>query len=171
MIPVLTTERLRLRGWTEADFDGFAAFRTDPEASRFVGGAISREDAWRSMASLIGHWVLRGFGFWVVERLEEPGFIGHIGLWRPEGWPENELGWNLLPAFHGQGFASEAARAARTHAYQSLGWPTAISLIDPANTPSQRVAEKLGARPETGTTVRGMPVDIWRHPTPAALAA
>lgn len=169
MIPTIATERLILRGWGEGDFEGFARFRMSEESCRFIGGPLSRDDAWRAMAAILGHWTLRGYGHWVVERKEAPGYIGHIGLWNPLGFPAPEVGWNLLPEYHGKGYAVEAARAARAYAYGSLNWPTAISTIHPDHHASQKVAAKLGAVLESYTTFRGFPVGIYRHPAPSSL--
>ena len=64
------------------------------------------------MALFIGHWALRGYGIWVVER--EGALIGRIGLWQPEGWPGLEVGWLLGRDAWGHGYATEAARASMT---------------------------------------------------------
>ncbi len=165
-IPHLTTERLLLREYREADFDAFAAFYATPR-SQFIGGPLPRELAWRGLAAHLGHWALRGFGFWAVENRETGEFCGHVGLWHPEGWPEPEVGWVLMAGAEGRGYALEAAFAARRHAYETLGWSTAISLIDPANTRSLRVAQRMGCWHEGDYThVRLGPMQVWRHPAP-----
>ncbi len=171
MIPVLETERLVMRGWSERDLEPFAAFWADEEAARFVGGACGREDAWRRLAGMAGHWTLRGYGLWALEDKATGAFAGWCGLWMPEGWPEPELGWSLVPALHGRGYATEAALRARRHAYDDLGWSTLISFIDPENLPSQRVAARLGARLEGSMMLRGSEAGIYRHPARDAIAA
>jgi RimJ/RimL family protein N-acetyltransferase len=60
IIATVETERLVLRGWRQEDLDDYAAMVADAEVTRFVGGLTSRPEAWRSMAGMIGHWVLRG---------------------------------------------------------------------------------------------------------------
>lgn len=166
---VLETERLILRGFREEDLDPFAAFYADEESARFVGGIHDRPGAWRRMAMFIGHWALRGFGFWALEEKATGAFAGYCGLWAPEGWPENEIGWGLVSAFRGRGYVTEAARCARDHAYRELGWMTLISFVDPRNNPSARVAERLGAQREGLFDLGGNMVDVWRHPHPANL--
>jgi RimJ/RimL family protein N-acetyltransferase len=169
-IPVLETERLRLRGWREEDLPAFAAFWADESTARFVGGSCSRGDAWRRMAAQVGHWVLRGYGMWAVEDKATGHLAGYCGPWNPEGWPEAEIGWGLLKAFHGRGYATEAARRARDFAYGELGWPTVVSYIAAENAASQRVAARLGAMFEGPGELQGHPVGVYRHPPANALS-
>jgi RimJ/RimL family protein N-acetyltransferase len=166
MYPVLETERLRLRPWREGDLDAFAAFCADEESRRFLGGAITRADAWRSMAVITGHWTLRGYGIWVIEDKATGQFAGYSGLWNPEGWPGPEVTWSVCAAFRCRGYAAEAALRARAYAYHELKWPTAISVIHPDNVPSRRVADRVGATLEERVEFRGSPADIYRHPGP-----
>ena len=140
------TERLLLRQWQASDFEPYAAYYGDEEMARYVGGMSSRADAWRRMASVIGHWTLRGFGYWAVEAKDTGKFVGCVGLWFPEGWPELELGYWLTRDMQGKGYATEAALASRAFAYDVVGAKTLVSYIHPDNEPSKRVAERLGAR-------------------------
>ena len=168
-IPRLETERLILREYRQTDFDAFAEFYAT-DRSRFIGGPMHRELAWRGLATHLGHWALRGFGFWAVEEKATGTFCGHVGLWHPEGWPEPEVGWVLMGPAEGRGIALEAAFAARRHAYATLNWPTAISVIDPGNTRSIRLAERMGCTHEADFThVRLGLMQVWRHPAPADL--
>lgn len=168
-IPVLETERLRLRGWREEDHGPFAAFCASEATARFVGGVCGPDDAWRRIAGQIGHWVLRGYGSWVIEEKAGGRWLGYCGLWSPHGWPEPELMWGLAAHAHGRGYATEAARRGRDYAYRALGWTTLVSWIAPANTPSQRVAARLGAACERTIELRGSPVGLYRHPAPETL--
>ena len=170
-IPVLETERLRLRPWRAADLDPFAEFCASEATARFVGGACNRDDAWRRMAGQIGHWVLRGYGSWVLEEKASGRWVGYSGLWNPEGWPEPELMWGLAVHAQGRGYATEAARRGRDFAYRELGWTKLISCIAPANMPSQRVAGRLGATLERTIELRGFPAGLYRHPGPEKLNA
>jgi len=170
-IPTLETERLTLRAPAEADFPALAAFY-ETDRAEFVGGHIGPNEVWRTLASMIGHWALRGYGMWAVDERETGLFCGHVGPWNPHGWPEPEIGWTLLGAAEGRGIAREAAEASRAYAYGSLGWTTAISLIDPANTRSIRLAERMGARLdyEFQHDDYGL-MHAYRHPSPQELAA
>jgi RimJ/RimL family protein N-acetyltransferase len=116
----------------------------DPEVMRFLGGPVPRNDAWRSLASAAGHWALRGFGLWAVERKADGVLIGRVGVHHPEGWPGTEVGWTLCRPYWGQGYAIEAAKASLDYGSRTMSEPKLISLIDSENHASRRVAERLG---------------------------
>lgn len=168
-IPVIETERLRLCAPAAHHIAAEAAFMASDRA-QFVGGPLDAEQTWRSWAGVIGHWVLRGYGFWAVEDRATGDYYGHVGCWCPEGWPEPEIGWSVMANAEGKGIAREAAIAARDHAYGAFGWTTAISLIAPQNARSIALAERLGATLEsTFEHVRFGRTLIYRHPAPEAL--
>lgn len=168
--PVLTTDRLTLRGPAQQDFEPLAKFYADPVRSTGFGGPLSRADAWRWFATSIGHWVLHGYGFWTVEINETGEICGIVGLWNPEGWPEPELGWVMFENAEGKGIATEAALAARDYAYGTLGFSTLASLIVPGNDRSAKLAEKLGAAYEYTFENEHMGTErLFRHPAPEAL--
>jgi RimJ/RimL family protein N-acetyltransferase len=165
-VPVLPTPRLVMRAFDERDFDAYAQMLADPEVARFLsdGKPLSRRDAWRQFAMVIGHWALRGFGLWAVEERESGAFVGRIGLIEPGEWPGFELAYTLRRQSWGRGYAQEAGKAALEHARTVLGRSEIISIIRPDNTASIRVAMALGA--ERGETVEffGAPSDIYRYP-------
>ena len=165
-IPELETDRLLLRGWRESDFDAFAEMCANPRTQAFIGGVCDGHEAWRRMASMAGHWQLKGYGLWVVEEKGGRPFAGRVGLWSPPAWPEAEIGWALVEGCEGKGYATEAARCAREHAFGSLGWTTAVSYIAPENAASKRVAARLGATRDGSAYLLGKPVEIWRHMRP-----
>lgn len=162
-VVTVETERLLLRPFRPGDIEPYAAMCADPDVMRYVGerGVLSREDAWRQMAMLAGHWQLRGFGMWAVEERGTGTFIGRVGLHFPEGWPDREVGWALARAYWGGGFAYEAACAALAHAFGPLRWSRVVSLIDPANRRSIRLAERLGETFERTVAVRGHRVSLY----------
>jgi RimJ/RimL family protein N-acetyltransferase len=144
-VPELTTPRLRLRMLQESDFEQYAAIHEDPEVTRFTTRSVlGRLDAWRHLAMIAGHWHLRGFGMWGVEELETGHLVGRVGFYQPATWPDFELGWTIGRNWWGKGYASEAARRCLTHAFDDLHRDHVISLIDPANIASIRVAEAIG---------------------------
>jgi RimJ/RimL family protein N-acetyltransferase len=145
-IPILETERLRLREPRQSDFDAYAAMYADPEVTRFLGGPWDRGRAWRHLAFLQGHWWMAGVGSWVVEQRGTGAFLGVVGFSEPEGWPELELAWILGRRWWGRGYAVEAGRAALAHAFGVWRRERVISLISPENEASVRVAERLGER-------------------------
>ena len=159
-IPELTTPRLRLRAFEPRDVDAYAAMMADPEVTRYIGDGrpLTRADAWRQLATFVGHWALRGFGLWAVEERGTGEFLGRIGCWEPDGWPGFELAYTLARPAWGRGYAREGAAAALAHARDTLGRTDVISLIRPANARSIRVAESLGA-------VRDGTVELFGRPT------
>ena len=167
-IPTLETERLILRAWREDDLDAYAAMVADPETMRFLGGPQARPDAWRSMASMLGHWVLRGHGMWAVERKSDSKLIGRIGVQRPESWPVIEVAWTLGRPYWGQGYATEAAKASLDWGFRTLPVTKLVSYIDPENVPSQNVAKRVGETQGGSATLfaqgNSFPVDVWEIP-------
>ncbi len=164
-VPLLETGRLRLRAFTAADLDAYAAMCADAEVMRFVGDGvpIDRDAAWRQMALFLGHWPLRGFGMWAIEERASGRLVGRAGYYQPEGWPGAELGWLLGRASWGQGLATEACRAALAQR-AAFGIERLISLIRPANVRSAAVAERLGATLARTVDFLGAPVQVWEHP-------
>ncbi|MDQ1521365.1 MAG: hypothetical protein QOI55_2438 [Actinomycetota bacterium] len=162
-IPVLQTERLLLRAFTADDFEPFAKVVADLEVVRYIdqGEPISREECWRGMALFLGHWHLRGYGWWAVEDRSTGDFLGRIGLYQPEGWPGIEIGWLLARDVWGAGLATEGALAALNFAFDVVGASHVISLIDPRNTRSIRVAEKIGERYEHDMVHSGKAVLVY----------
>ena len=165
-IPTLETPRLKLRGFSNSDFEPLCEFYKNEETARFVGGIETPQQVWRRMASYIGHWALRGYGIWALESKETGAFVGYVGNWFPEGWPEPEIAYGLIRAGQGQGLATEAATAALRHAYIKLGWSTAISAIDAANAASAAVVKRMGAEFEAHKRVAFFSADIYRHVSP-----
>lgn len=165
---VLQTERLILRMFREEDFEAYAKLTSDPEVMRFLGGkALDRYETWRHMAFLIGHWHLRGYGQWAVEEKSSGNFIGRIGFQNPAEWPGFELGWTLAREYWGRGYATEGARCALKYGFEELDRSHVISLIDPENKSSVRVAERLGEKVEGQTQLLGHQVLIYGIDRPA----
>jgi len=165
----LATERLVLRMFRESDLDAYAQMCADPEVMRYITGApMTRDEAWRNLALILGHWQLRGYGLWAVEERASGLLAGRVGCWRPEGWPGLEVGWSLLRPFWGLGYATEAGRAALSHAFGDLGQAHVVSLIQPENARSIRVARRLGMRREGEVDLLGHTVWVYgiARPTP-----
>jgi RimJ/RimL family protein N-acetyltransferase len=159
----LGTARLILRMFREEDLDAYAAMCADQEVMRYLGDgkALTRSEAWRQMALILGHWRLRGFGLWAVEERGTGMLLGRIGFFEPEGWPGFELGWMLRRASWGKGYATEGARRALAHAFTAMERDHLISLIRPANRASIRVAERLGETLEGRTDLYGQEVLVY----------
>ncbi len=151
--PVIETERLRLRPHEAADFDGCVAMWSDPAITRYtIGDPSPPSRTWIRILAYRGHWTLLGFGYWAVEEKGTGRYVGDIGFAdykrdiQPsiEGMPE--LGWALIAAAHGQGYATEALRAAVAWGDHHFGAIRTACIIHPENRASFRVAEKLGYR-------------------------
>jgi len=144
--PTLETERLIMRPPGEDGFEGYAALYADEEAAKFIGGTKDQAQAWRAMASVIGMWVLRGYGFFFVYEKTTGNWVGSIGTHYPEGWPGREVGWSIARPHWRKGYAREAATAAMDYAFDTLGWDRVIHVIDPQNKPSEALAGALGSQ-------------------------
>lgn len=166
-VPVLETGRLRLREPRIADWDAVRAFGLS-ERSRFIGGPFEEWQVWASLLMPIGHWAVRGYGFWTVEDKATGRVAGRVGIINHIDWPEPELGWQIFEGFEGKGLAFEAAMAARHHARAVIGLAPPISQIHPDNLRSRRLAERMGAVIEREGEVRGTPCLIYRHPEETA---
>jgi RimJ/RimL family protein N-acetyltransferase len=142
----LTTARLILRPPRVEDFEPWAQVIGDPETARFIGGQQPRNTAWRSAMAVAGAWYLQGFAMFSVLERDSGRWIGRVGPWKPDGWPGTEVGWVIARDCWGKGYATEAAGAAIEWVFVALGWDEVIHVIDAENTPSQRVAIKLGSR-------------------------
>lgn len=145
---IIETERLILRKTDpERDFDPFARAMADENTVRYLGAApMNRAQAWRNMALGIGHWEIRGYGFFSLEHKETGQWVGRVGPWFPEGWPGPEVGWTISPDHLRQGYAYEAARASLAYVFATLRWPDVIHVIMQGNEPSIALAKKLGSR-------------------------
>jgi RimJ/RimL family protein N-acetyltransferase len=145
---MITTERLILRQWTDADRAPFAALGSDPEVMRHFPAPLDREasDAFidRATAGIDE----RGWGLWAVERDGE--FLGFTGLAVPgfeaEFTPTVEIGWRFAREGWGHGYATEAARAVLRTAFTQLGLDHVVSFTTVANERSQAVMTRLGMR-------------------------
>lgn len=167
--PVLTTERLTLRLPRAEDWPYWRDFAASDRA-RFIGGPMDEGRAWRAFGHVIGHWTLRGYGSFIFNRTGGDRPLGMAGPWYPADWPEPELGWTIWWAdIEGQGFAQESMEAARTYAYDVLGWTTAVSYIAPGNTRSIALARRLGCRPDPGAPRPEPSTLVFRHPAPEDL--
>jgi RimJ/RimL family protein N-acetyltransferase len=159
---MLETERLILRPLTGADFDDFAAMLT-PEVTGGLAEPVgdSPADAWRSLATFIGHHTIRGFSHWAVIEKDSGRFAGHAGPWQPHGFPGLGVGWCLDREHWGKGYATEAAQAALAYCFSALDAEDVISLILPDNHRSIAVAERIGHTHLRDTEYRGRTVRVY----------
>jgi RimJ/RimL family protein N-acetyltransferase len=162
---IAETQRVLLRCFHVADLDAMAAVFGDPEVMRFGPGPQSREwvQGWLR-GCLEDYYRKWGFGLWAVVHKSDHRVIGFCGLTRfddIDGQPEIEIGYRLARAFWGRGLATEAAEAVRDHALGVLVLPRLVSIIDPHNEASIRVATKIGLRHEKDVLFRGNPRQLY----------
>jgi RimJ/RimL family protein N-acetyltransferase len=148
-----TTARLLLRAWRPSDRAAFARVNADPDVVRFISDGVpfTRADSDALLDAIEAHWHEHGFGLWCAAAREDPddclGFVGlAVPSFLPAVLPAVEVGWRLARPAWGRGLATEGARAALRHAFEDLGLDAVISIIDPDNERSIRVAQKLGMR-------------------------
>jgi RimJ/RimL family protein N-acetyltransferase len=150
----IRTARLRLRSWRDEDFEPSAAMNADPRVMEFYPGVISREESLGHFARARARMAERGYGFWPVEVIGGAPFIGLVGLSNPDFQahflPAVEIGWRLAAEHWGQGYATEAARAALAFGFQRLALPEIVAFTTVANVRSRRVMDKLGMRRAAG---------------------
>lgn len=162
--PELRTARLKLRHYGQEDFPHFAELYSSPR-SKFADGPVSRSTAWASFAAGAGRWSLVGYGAWAVDRSSDGACVGIVSLNHPINQnEERELGWLLWQAYEGNGYATEAANAARQFAFEKLGWRRLVSYIHKDNAQSIRLAERLGARLDSNASaILGNDTLVYRH--------
>ena len=144
--PILETDRLILRLPRESDFPTYEAYYADPIASAFSDGPLRPDQAWRKLATDIGHWRLRGYWVWAVVRKLDGEMIGRCGFYWPSGWPRRELTWWLTTNARRQGFAAEASRAVVKFAYGELGWELVETHMLDSNEAARGLVESLGGK-------------------------
>jgi ribosomal-protein-alanine N-acetyltransferase len=145
---MIETPRLILRPWRDSDLAPFAAQNADPIVMRFLGGVLTREasDAYARRAQQ--HLADHGFCKWAVEAPGVAPFIGAVGLshvrYEASFTPAVEVAWRLHRNHWGQGYATEAARAAIQDGFTRPGLREIVAVTALENFPSQRVMERLG---------------------------
>ncbi|PXX41330.1 GNAT family N-acetyltransferase [Aquitalea magnusonii] len=146
MLPILTS-RLRLREFNLQDAPLVLALLTDPDFIRNVTdrGVHTLEDAGNYISrGPLASYAQHGIGLWCMERLEDGQPVGMCGLIRREGLADVDVGYTLLPAWRGLGYASEAATACVQYGLQQLRLPRVVAYTNADNQASARVLQKAG---------------------------
>ena len=165
----IETERLVLRAWRSEDLEPYAAICADPEVMRWIGdGSVrSREASARQICDFQQRWDDDGFGPFAVELRHSSALIGFVGMlipdFLPEIMPAVEIGWRLDRRYWGQGYATEAARAALAFAFEEAGFSRLVSICQVGNEASERVMLKLGMTldRETREPALDLPIRVY----------
>jgi len=148
MRSAITTDRLLLRSWRDADRLPFHVMNADPRVMEFMPALLSPAESDALFDRIQAHFDRHGFGPFAVELLENSAFIGYIGVFVPEFdahfTPAVEIGWRLAFDSWGRGLATDGARAVADYAFNELDLSSLVSFTVPANLRSRRVMEKLG---------------------------
>jgi RimJ/RimL family protein N-acetyltransferase len=161
--PLIKTQRLTLRPYRREDFHRLCELCAT-DRSRFIGGPMTPAAVWRGFMNGIGHWPILGMGTWAVDLTATGVCVGEVGLSHPIDYPEPELGWLLFDGHEGNGYATEAAMAAKAYAIDVCRLSSLVSYIDPDNLASQRLAMRLGGQRDNGaSTPNGDPCLVYRY--------
>lgn len=148
MTQQLTTDRLTLREWREADRAAFHAMNADPEVMATIGPVMTRAQSDAFMNRIAVHFAEHGYGPWCVEfEGEAVGYTGFMVPWFRDGV---EIGWRIRSEHWGLGLAPEAARACLRFGFDELGLDEVISFTAVTNVKSRRVMDKIGLRRDPG---------------------
>lgn len=147
---IRTTARLRLRPWRDSDLEPFAAMNADPLVMEHFPSIPTREESDAMAARIMARITEQGWGLWALEVIGGEPFIGFTGLAVPtfeaHFTPCTEVGWRLARHAWGQGYATEAARAALEFGFGELGLEEIVSFTATTNRRSVAVMERLGMR-------------------------
>lgn len=168
----IETERLRLRLiQPDRDAGPMLALLNDPGFVRFIGDRNVRdEDQAREYIALrvLHSYALNGFGMYAVERKADGAWIGNAGLVRRDGLPAPDVGYAVLGAYAGQGYAREAAHAVVAHARQTLGIDDLFGIISPDNLASAAILRGLGMQQRGPIQLPGSEEWVTLFATPGA---
>jgi len=147
---MMETERLFLRQFKEDDIFSLHPIFSDSETMKYYPAPFSLEQTQNWIKKNQNRYDEDGFGLWGICLKETKELIGDCGLIKQkvDGRVEVEIGYHVNKEYWARGFASEAAKGCRDYGFDQLGLLKLISIIDPNNKPSIRVAEKIGFRKE-----------------------
>jgi RimJ/RimL family protein N-acetyltransferase len=144
----LRTERLLLRRWREADREPFAALNADPRVMEYLSAPYTRPDSDELITRIEREFDRRGYGLWALQIRASEELVGFTGLQVPSFeasfTPAVEVGWRLVRSAWGQGYATEAGRAAVAFGFEQAGLREIVSFTSTANLRSRAVMERIG---------------------------
>jgi RimJ/RimL family protein N-acetyltransferase len=159
---VVETQRLLLRRWRADDAEPFAEINADPVVMKLLGGPLSRQRSDQMLAQTVAHWADHGYGRCAVQERATGSLLGFVGLGPTRAVPESvEIGWRLAAHCWGRGLATEAARAVRDQAFDSLGLDRLVSVTRLDNAASLGVMHNIGMRHWTDLDHDGLQVTVY----------
>ncbi|WP_319463557.1 GNAT family N-acetyltransferase [Micromonospora sp. RTP1Z1] len=151
---------MRLRRWRAADRAAFAQMNADPEVMEHFPAPLTRYGSDLLVDRIEAGFDQHGFGLWAIEVVTTGQFVGFTGLSVPgfeaHFTPAVEVGWRLARPAWGQGYATEAARAAIDYGFTRVGLPMIVSFTAAINARSRAVMDRLGMTRD--------PADDFDHP-------
>lgn len=137
-----------IRGWTDADVQSWADMNADPRVMEFFPSTLTREQSFESAERMRRELDELGYGWFVMEIKERPGFSGVLAIcevrWDAPFEPKREIGWRLPVDAWGFGYATEGARALLEFARDGLRWDEVVAFTAGVNERSQRVMQRIG---------------------------
>jgi ribosomal-protein-alanine N-acetyltransferase len=149
MLPyIISTPRLGLRQWADADIEPFVEMNIDAEVMRYFPSTLTKTETLAFIERIKTSFAANGFGLWAVDIKATSEFIGFTGFSIPRFQsfftPCVEIGWRLKKSAWGNGYATEAAAACLQYGFDTLGFTTVYSFTAAMNTPSENVMKKIG---------------------------
>ncbi len=169
-VPLLETDRLRLRGHRATDhLPAIEIWQSEEVYGSITGAPLTSGEVWQRLLRYSGLWDFLGFGYWAVEDRASGAYIGQMGFadfkrgleGLEDGCPE--AGWVLHPAWSGRGLASEGMAAACRWLDEETEWQRSACIIGPDNGASIRLAEKLGYRLSLTTKFGAEPTGVYHR--------
>ena len=175
MAPILTTDRLTLRGHMPADLDDMVAMWAEPAVHALISGrAFRREEIWQRLLRYLGHWQALGYGNWLAHETATGRLVGEVGFMdsrrdsEPDFTGTPEVGWALADWAQGRGFASEALGAVFAWG-DDHGLRRTMCIIDPANHRSIVLAERMGYRFLVDGRYHDKPIGLYARDAAASI--
>ncbi len=145
---LLESERLILRAWTQSDMPLLYQLCNDPEVMRYFPNTLTEVETESFLQRLMDMYEHRGYTYFACERKDSGAFIGFIGLayqaYESPCTPAVDIGWRLLPAAWGKGYATEGAKACLDFAFNELALEKVVAVCSKINTDSERVMQRIG---------------------------
>lgn len=161
----IETKRLILREFQPKDVHQIAPILANPQVMKFSPtGILSALQTQEKIDGFITSYKEFGFGKWAVIFKESNQLIGYCGIAieQIDNVTEREIGYRLHPNFWGKGLATEAASATIQYGFEQFKFTDIIGIVNPANTASVRVLEKIGMKSEKATIFHGFEIYIYR---------